>query len=60
MWHVSCQYRCLCVCVVPCRANAMSVFVCVPAAEEQRNEENADLNEEMTWSKVGPLHLQRV
>lgn len=45
---------------MPCCANAVCVFVCIPAAEEQRNEENADLNEEMTWSKVGPLHLQSV
>ena len=29
-----------------------SVHVFVSAAEEPRNEGNADLNEEMTWSKV--------
>ena len=29
-----------------------SVHVFASAAEEPRNEGNADLNEEMTWSKV--------
>ena len=35
------------------------VHVFASAAEEPRNEGNADLNEEMTWSKVriDPLHL---
>ena len=52
---------CVCVCVeVDDQHGACSALCCVQhsvhvfasAAEEPRNEGNADLNEEMTWSKV--------